>query len=85
MKVVVLKDKPRVGCLFLSRANADSFIRLERSIRAASWRAVAEATGVVDQATPIKGWYRNSGEPHLPPVWKARIKREGAPLRESTA
>ena len=55
LKVVVLKDKPRVGCLFLSRANADSFIRLERSIRAAIWQADAETTGVVDQVTPIEG------------------------------
>jgi hypothetical protein len=85
LKVVVLKDKPRVGRLFLSRANADSLNELERSIRAASWRAVAEATGVVDQVTPIKGWHGNSGEPHPPPVSKTRIMREAAPLWESTA
>ena len=85
LKVVVLKDKPRVGCLFLSRANAGSFIRLERSIRAASWRAVAEATGVLDQVTPIKGCHGNSGGPHPPPVSKARNTWEEIPLRESTA
>jgi hypothetical protein len=55
LKVVDLKDKPRVGCLFLSQANADSFNVLERSIRAALWQAVAESTGVVDQVTPIEG------------------------------
>jgi len=55
LKVVDLKDKPRSGCLFLSKANADSFNVLERSIRTALWQAVAESTGVVDQVTPIKG------------------------------
>ena len=72
LKVVVLKDKPREGCLFLSKANADSFDKLERSIRAANWQAVAEATGVLDQVTPIKGCHGNSGGPHPPPVSKAR-------------
>ena len=72
-------------CLFLSQANADSIAALERSIRSAFWQAEAEATGVVDQITPIKGWHRNSGEPHLPPVVIARTKREEAPLREYTA
>ncbi len=55
LKVVVRKDKPREGSLFLSKANADSFNVLERRIRAASWQAAAEATGVVDQVTPIEG------------------------------
>ncbi len=55
LKVVARKDKPRRGSLFLSEANADSLNVLERSNRTAYWQAVSEATGVVDQITPIKG------------------------------
>ena len=55
LKVVARKDKPRIGCLCQSKANADSFGELERRIRAASWQAVAEATGVLDQVTSTKG------------------------------
>jgi len=48
-------DKRRSGCFILLKLTADSFILLERSNRTASWRAVAEATGVVDQLTTIQG------------------------------
>ena len=55
LEVVARKDKPRKGSLFLSKANADSLNELERSIRTAYRPAVSEATGVVDQITPIEG------------------------------
>ena len=48
-------DKRRTGCLILLKQTADSVIRLERSNRPASWRAVAETTGVADQITTIQG------------------------------
>ena len=49
------RDKRRKGCLILLKPTADSVNMLERSNRPASWRAVAETTGVVDQITTIQG------------------------------